>query len=348
MPTIARRPAAQQERQQLQARRLHAAELFAAGVRQAEVARQFGVSRQSVHLWYQRWQAAGPDALRSQGPTGPAPRLSDSQLRWVEQALLKGAGANGFVGELWTLDRIAIVIERLTGVCHHPAWVWALLHHRLGWSVQRPVRRAAEGDQVAIERWSRSAGRGFCKRPTTQSLPGLLRRVRAQPDPQCPPQLGAARPTTGAGAPVQLEEGLDGGGAVLWRAGRRGATGLPHHGWQLRHRHPDPGAGRAAPLPGGERATLLWDGLPAHRSNAMRAWLATQRSWLVVERLPAYAPELNPVEGLWSWLKGSQLANLVCPTLQEVVAQAELGTERARRTPHLAYSFLRRTGLSVS
>jgi hypothetical protein len=44
----------------------------------------------------------------------------------------------------------------------------------------------------------------------------------------------------------------------------------------------------------------------------MRAWLGTQRSWLVVERLPAYAPELNPVEGLWSWLKGTLLANLVC------------------------------------
>jgi hypothetical protein len=58
---------------------------------------------------------------------------------------------------------------------------------------------------------------------------------------------------------------------------------------------------------GGEKATLLWDGLPAHRSRAMQAWLATQRSWLVVERLPAYAPELNPVEGCgpasrpWSW-----------------------------------------------
>ena len=99
---------------------------------------------------------------------------------------------------------------------------------------------------------------------------------------------------------------------------------------------------------GGEKATLLWDGLPAHRSRAMRAWLATQRHWLVVERLPAYAPELNPVEGLWSWLKGTQLANLVCPTLQEVAEQAELGIERARQMPHLAYSFLRRTGLSVS
>ena len=153
MPTVARRPAAQQQRQRLQARRLRAAELFATGVRQAEVARQLGVSRQSVHLWYQRWRVAGLDALRSLGPTGPAPRLSDSQHRQVEQALLKGAGANGFAGELWTLDRIATLIERLTGVRHHPAWVWALLRHRLGWSVQRPVRRAAERDQAAIDRW---------------------------------------------------------------------------------------------------------------------------------------------------------------------------------------------------
>ena len=51
---------------------------------------------------------------------------------------------------------------------------------------------------------------------------------------------------------------------------------------------------------GGENATLLWDRLPTHRSQAMQAWLTRQRSWLVIERLPAYAPELNPVEGLWA------------------------------------------------
>jgi transposase len=82
-----------------------------------------------------------------------APRRSAAADPAVEQALLEGAGANGFVGELWTLDRIALVIERLTGVQHHPAHVWALLRHRLGWSVQRPVRRAAERDQDAIDRW---------------------------------------------------------------------------------------------------------------------------------------------------------------------------------------------------
>jgi hypothetical protein len=67
---------------------------------------------------------------------------------------------------------------------------------------------------------------------------------------------------------------------------------------------------------GGEKATLLWDGLPAHRSHAMRAWLGRQRSWLVVEPLPAYAPDLNPVEPLWSSLKGVELANLAADTLE--------------------------------
>jgi transposase len=157
VPTPPRSPQALQHRLQLEQRRLRGAELFAAGVHQAEVARQFGVTRQAVNGWHERWQAGGPDALRSRGPTGPTPRLSDDQLAAVEQALLKGATANGFVGELWTLERIALVIERLTSVVHHPGHGCAILHHRLGWSVQRPNRRAAERDRP---RRDRPLGRG--------------------------------------------------------------------------------------------------------------------------------------------------------------------------------------------
>ncbi len=69
----------------------------------------------------------------------------------------------------------------------------------------------------------------------------------------------------------------------------------------------------------------------------MRAWLRRQRSWLVVEALPAYAPELNPVEGLWSSLKGVELANLAGDTLEEVTAAAERGVQRIRGTLHLAF-----------
>jgi transposase len=103
MPTVPRRPAALRERERLQARRLRAAELFAAGVTQAEVARQLDVSAQAVSVWHRRWRAGGVEALHSRGPSGPAPRLSDQQLAEVEQALLKGATANGFTGELMLL-----------------------------------------------------------------------------------------------------------------------------------------------------------------------------------------------------------------------------------------------------
>ena len=98
---------------------------------------------------------------------------------------------------------------------------------------------------------------------------------------------------------------------------------------------------------GGQKATLLWDGLPAHRSHAMRAWLRRQRSWLVVEPLPAYAPDLNPVEPLWSNLKGVELANLAGDSLDEVIAAAERGIHRIRHTHHLAFSFMRYCGLSL-
>ena len=98
---------------------------------------------------------------------------------------------------------------------------------------------------------------------------------------------------------------------------------------------------------GGQKATLLWDGLPAHRSKVMRAWLRRQLSWLVVEPLPGYAPDLNPVEALWSNLKGVELANLATDTLKEVTAAAEQGIQRIRSTHWLAYSFLRHCGLSL-
>jgi hypothetical protein len=98
---------------------------------------------------------------------------------------------------------------------------------------------------------------------------------------------------------------------------------------------------------GGQKATLVWDGLPAHRSLAMAAWLRRQRSWLVVEPLPGYAPDLNPVEPLWATLKGVELANLAGESLDEVIAAAEHGLRRIRGTPHLAFSFLRYCGLSL-
>jgi transposase len=152
MPTT-RRPNPAQERAALEVRRLQAAELFAQGRSQAEVARALGVSRQSAYLWHTRFTQGGVDALRSRGPTGPDPKLSPADLARVEQALLQGAKANGFDTDLWTLERVAVVIAQLTGVRYHPGHVWVILRRRLGWSLQRPQRRASERDEQAIQHW---------------------------------------------------------------------------------------------------------------------------------------------------------------------------------------------------
>jgi transposase len=153
-PTAYRRNArGVRDRQALERVRLQAGALFAAGRSQAEVARELGVAKQVVSRWHARWRSGGLDALRSAGPTGPTPRLSEEQLQAVKLALGKGARAHGFATDLWTLDRVGDVIEQLTGVAYHPGHVWKLLRRRLGWRLQRPARRAVERDEQAIAQW---------------------------------------------------------------------------------------------------------------------------------------------------------------------------------------------------
>ncbi len=153
-PTAYRRNArGLRDRQAFEGIRMLAGALFAAGRSQAEVARQLGVARQNVSRWHGLWRTGGLEALRSAGPTGQAPRLSDQQLHRIDQALRQGARAHGFDTDHWTLARIATVIERLTGVAYHPGHVWKLLRHRLHYRLQRPARRAVERDERAITRW---------------------------------------------------------------------------------------------------------------------------------------------------------------------------------------------------
>jgi putative transposase len=97
----------------------------------------------------------------------------------------------------------------------------------------------------------------------------------------------------------------------------------------------------------GEKITLIWDGLPSHRSRDMKAWLRKQRHWLVVEQLPGYAPDLNPVELLWGNVKGVELANLCPDTIEEAREVAEAGLRRAGTSEQLRFSFIDHAGLTL-
>jgi transposase len=136
----------------MERRRKRAAQLFRQGKSQADVVRELEVSRQSVSRWHAEWQAGGANALRRVGSPGRPRLLDQNELRRVERRLKKGPLSNGYATDMWTLGRVGEVIEDETGVRYHPGHVWRVLRE-MGWSRQRPSRRAVERDDEAIARW---------------------------------------------------------------------------------------------------------------------------------------------------------------------------------------------------
>ncbi len=138
----------------LEARRIEAAELFRQGHPPATVVHRFHVSWQTASRWYHTWRRQGRAGLRAAGRAGRKPRLDARARQQLAAALRKGPLAWGFATNLWTLERVATVTARQFHVRYSLAQTWRLLG-QLGWSRQRPARRAKEPDEAAIARWVR-------------------------------------------------------------------------------------------------------------------------------------------------------------------------------------------------
>ncbi len=119
-----------------------------------EVARRIGCAASSVMRWRNAWRRRGADSLRVRFSPGRPRRLTRRQERRLVRILLRGAVANGYRTELWTMKRVAEVIEKTFHVPCHFNTAGQILH-RLTWTHQKPERRALERDEKAIERWKR-------------------------------------------------------------------------------------------------------------------------------------------------------------------------------------------------
>jgi len=135
-------------------RRRRAIDLLKAGTSITDVARRLGCSHSSVILWRDAVRRHGPAALQPKPASGRPPKLSQQQRGRLPRLLLQGARAWGFETDLWATRRIAAVIPREFRVRLHRAHVGRLLT-ALGWSCQKPERRALERDEAAIARWKR-------------------------------------------------------------------------------------------------------------------------------------------------------------------------------------------------
>jgi len=162
----------------MQERRRGAARLFAAGkLSQAEIARELNISRQSVSRWFEAWRQDNPGWIRGAGRAGRRPKLDGAQLKQVDEALRQGAQAHGFGTDLWTLPRVAAVIERTTGVDYHPGHVWKILA-ALEWSLQRPAKRARERNEEGRRLWMAKRWPEIKKTPGGEE-PGFSSRTKA-------------------------------------------------------------------------------------------------------------------------------------------------------------------------
>ena len=146
-------------------KRVRAGRLLRAGKRPAEVAEAVGVARQTVYTWKALLDEGGINALRAVPERGRPAQLDAAQLARVRTILLQSPTEHGFGTELWTLKRVGSVIERLYGVRFGQTQVWRILGS-LGFSSQKPERRAIERDEGAVRQWKRRIWPALKKKPS--------------------------------------------------------------------------------------------------------------------------------------------------------------------------------------
>lgn len=144
-------------------------QLLAEGHAQAEVARRLKVSAAAVCQWAKKQDKKGPKAWQ-RGRLGRPGKVTAKHCAVLAKELPKGAQAHGFMNELWTLPRIAEVLFRSTGLRVHPGHLWRILS-QMGWSVQRPEKRALQRDEKEISHWKRHTWPALKKRPGGKTAP---------------------------------------------------------------------------------------------------------------------------------------------------------------------------------
>jgi transposase len=140
--------------EELERRRLRALALLDDGLLPSEVAQRVGVDRRSVRRWKAVAREHGEAGVRARAATGRPSKLNLRQKRRLEALLLKGPLAAGFDTDLWSCPRVTELIKQRFGIDYHVDHVGRLLHD-LGWSPQKPTRRALERDEPQIRRWVR-------------------------------------------------------------------------------------------------------------------------------------------------------------------------------------------------
>jgi transposase len=327
---------------ELERRRRQAVQAVTDGEPRKTVAKVLGVHYKTVARWVRA--ARKPGGVDAKPRPAPAPGLTDADLRRLEGLLGQGAKAHGWHNQLWTAARVARLIERHFRITYHPEHVRKILRRRLGWTSQKPRRKARERDDQEVARWvgdefPRIVREAFRRRAYLVFLDEsgffLTPTVRRTLAPRGKPPVLVAWDRRDRWSAISCV-------TVSPVAGRPGLHFdlLDHnvHGEDVvafladLHR-------RLGPL------TVVWDRNQIHsKSKAVQAWLATHPG-VVAEDFPGYVPDLNPDEGVWGWAKYGRLANLAANDKEELWGHVTDELVALKFSPARLRGFIRETRL---
>ena len=150
-------------------KRVRAGRMLRSGKSPTDIAREVGVARQTIYTWKAILEKDGFDALREVREGGRPARLDATERASLRRILLQSPTMHGFGTEVWTLKRVGALIKREFGVAYGKTQVWRILG-ALGFSPQKPEKRAIERDEDAVRYWKQRTWPALKKKPSAKAV----------------------------------------------------------------------------------------------------------------------------------------------------------------------------------
>jgi transposase len=327
-------------------RRRRAVELMQHGESKELISRILGVSRNSLNVWLRKTKAG--ESLKTKAGSGCPRRLNSQQLAELEQLLKKGATAHGWENNFWTTRRVREVIKRHFDMEFCRSGAWHILKDYLHWSAIRPALQAAKRDDVEIARWKaeefprierqareRNAYLAFVDESGFMMTPTIRRTF-------------APRGSTSVNKVFNPHGRISVCGAITVSP-KQSRVGLHYYMLDddtnfrgpkvvdfLKHLQNQV----SGPI------TIIWDRIIIHSSDVVLEYLQTVPN-ITTEPFPPYAPELNPVDRVWFYLKYDRMPNFAPPTMEKLRRSVESELKRLQGRPDLLCSFIYQTNISL-
>lgn len=303
-----------------------------------EISHFFGVHRGSVSRWITVYNRDGKKALKRRTAPGPSRKLSEEEMVRIIKLLRSDAMKYGFETPLWTCQRLQHLIQRYTGKRLHTTNVMRWLK-QWGFTSQKPERQAKERNNAAVKRWlneewpkiqkhvSRWQAMLYFQDESGVSLTAVLGKTWAKKG-----KTPIIRVTGNRGG-FCVTSAISPKGRMVFRIEKEKVKAQQHIEFlqQLLNNQPR------------RKIIVIEDRAPAHRAKLVQDFVEQHKRQLAIYRIPPYAPELNPDEHVWEYLKARQLKAHQAQTTKELKKLVKRKMQSIQHTPSLINSFFEGT-----